>query len=90
MPVVCINSVLSIMTHLARLTICKDIFDLTAHVSNDPDPEYVEELRNKMHITEQLVTAFVQLGRKKELPLLKDETYRRCQAAETEVRALIV
>ncbi|KAH9949593.1 BRE1-domain-containing protein [Amylocystis lapponica] len=35
-----------------------EIFDLTAHISDESDPEYVEMLREKMHATSELVTAF--------------------------------
>ncbi|KAI0342170.1 hypothetical protein BDW22DRAFT_244091 [Trametopsis cervina] len=66
----------------------KDIYDLTSHVSHDPDPHYVEELRNKMHATERLVTSFVRLGGKQESLLLQDEAYRQCHKAQAESSTL--
>lgn len=62
-----------------------DIYDLSVHVSSEYDPLYVQNLCNKMQATQQLVSAFVQLGGKAQAPLLKDEMYRRCQRAQTEV-----
>lgn len=72
-------------TFFDSLTHLQDIYDLTSHVSDDPDPLYVEGLRNKMHATERLVTSFVRLGGKQESLLLQDEAVRRCQKAQTEV-----
>ncbi|CAL1706865.1 unnamed protein product [Somion occarium] len=66
----------------------QDIFDLSAHVSEDSDSTYVDTLRTKMQATQQLVTAFVQLGAKGDSGLLQDEMYRRCQRAQTECTSL--
>lgn len=59
-------------------------------MSDGADPLHVEELRNKMHATERLVTSFVQLGGKQESSLSKSEAYQRCQEAQTEVWVEIV
>ena len=56
------------------------------HGSSDADPQYVEHLRNKMHATEQLVTAFMRAAGEVGSAVLKDESYRKYQKSETEVR----
>ncbi|KAI0093033.1 BRE1-domain-containing protein [Irpex rosettiformis] len=66
----------------------RDIYDLTSHVSDDPDPHYVEVLRTKMHATERLVTSFVHLGGKQESLLLQNEAVRQCHKAQAECSTL--
>ena len=65
-----------------------DVYDLTAHVSEDSDEQYVEQLRTKMQATEQLVVAFVQLSKAGGSKVTHDDTVKRCQEAQTEVRYL--
>ncbi|KAI0697245.1 BRE1-domain-containing protein [Cytidiella melzeri] len=64
------------------------IYDLTSHVSDDPDPHYVEGLRNKMYATERLVSSFVRLGGKKDVLLLQDEAFRQYHMAQAKCSTL--
>ncbi|EMD37345.1 hypothetical protein CERSUDRAFT_105371 [Gelatoporia subvermispora B] len=66
----------------------EDIFDLTAHVSEDADPAYLDALRDKMHATSELVTAFARLSGQSQSASSQDEVFRKCQAAETECSSL--
>ncbi|KAK7692778.1 hypothetical protein QCA50_004411 [Cerrena zonata] len=66
----------------------QDIFDLSAHVTEDSDLVYVEQLKTKMQATQRLVTAFVQLGGKRSPGLLQDQMYRQSQKAQTECNVL--
>ncbi|TCD63440.1 E3 ubiquitin-protein ligase bre1 [Steccherinum ochraceum] len=66
----------------------QEIYDLSAHVSSDPDPTYVDSLRSKMHATQQLVTAFVQLGGGAQAILSGNEIYTECQRAQTQCSTL--
>lgn len=83
------NPGLFIEYSLLSLSSTLDIYDLTKHVSSDADPQYVEQLRSKMHATEQLVTAFMRAAGEVGSAVLKDEPYRRYQKSETEVRSAV-
>lgn len=72
------------------IIITADVYDLTSRVSTDADAHYVEELQTKMKSTEQLVFAFVQLSQQGGSKLSQDDTYRRSQEAQTEVRIAFV
>jgi E3 ubiquitin-protein ligase BRE1 len=62
------------------------VFDLTLHVSAEPEPsQYVEELRKRMHATEQLVLAFVRVGGEARSQLLHDKNHASCIQAQTKV-----
>lgn len=71
------------VTNVASLP---DIYDLTSHVSEDSDSLYVEELRRKMQATERLVVAFVELSRQGGSKIPQEDTFKKCQEAQTEVR----
>ncbi|OCH92316.1 BRE1-domain-containing protein [Obba rivulosa] len=66
----------------------EDIFDLTARVSEHADSAYLDALRDKMHATSELVTAFARLSGQSQSVPSQDEVYRRCQAAETDCSTL--
>ncbi|GBE81020.1 E3 ubiquitin-protein ligase BRE1 [Sparassis crispa] len=66
----------------------EELFDLTARVSDDPDPEYINALRTKMNATSELVAAFMRLSGQARPTFLKDETYRHCQKAQSECSSL--
>lgn len=74
----------------ASFNMVSDIYDLSAHVSSDSDPSYVESLQGKVQATQQLITAFVQLAGKEQAVLSRDEVYTQCQRAQTQVRSLII
>ena len=63
-----------------------DIFDLSAHFSEDSDPIYVDQLKSKMQATQGLVTAIVQLSGKRNPGILQDQVYKQSQKFQTEVR----
>ncbi|EKM54415.1 uncharacterized protein PHACADRAFT_258246 [Phanerochaete carnosa HHB-10118-sp] len=66
-----------------------DVFNLTLHVSSEPEPShYVQELRSRMHATEQLVAAFVRVGGEARSQLLHDKSHRRCLEAQTQCASL--
>ncbi|KAI0930463.1 hypothetical protein AcW1_009141 [Taiwanofungus camphoratus] len=64
------------------------LFDLTAHVSVESDPEYIEALRDKMHATSELVSAFVRLGGQNQASPTGDVIFQKCQEAQTERSSL--
>ncbi|KAJ3553638.1 hypothetical protein NM688_g3503 [Phlebia brevispora] len=66
----------------------RDVYDLTARVSSDADSQYVEQLRVKMQATEQLVVAFVKLGKQGGLKVTQEDTFKQCQEAQTECTSL--
>ncbi|KAH9839472.1 BRE1-domain-containing protein [Rhodofomes roseus] len=65
-----------------------ELYDLTAHVSDDADPQYVESLRGKMQATTELVSAFVRLGGQTQVRVMQDEEFRTRQKAQTEESSL--
>ena len=81
---------LFLISGLASLKLVPDIYDLSAHVSSDSDPSYVESLQGKVQATQQLITAFVHLAGKEQAVLSRDEVYTQCQRAQTQVRSLLV
>ncbi|THH32505.1 hypothetical protein EUX98_g1696 [Antrodiella citrinella] len=66
----------------------QEIYDLSAHVSQDSDPVYADSLRTKVQATQQLITAFVQLGGKAQAVLSSEEVYTECQRAQTQCSSL--
>ncbi|OBZ67158.1 E3 ubiquitin-protein ligase BRE1 [Grifola frondosa] len=66
----------------------QELFDLTAHVSSDSEPDYVNALRDKMQATSDLVTAFVRLSSQGSSASSNDEMYKQCQQAQTECSSL--
>jgi hypothetical protein len=55
-------------------------------MSDDAASGLVTVLEDKMGATKNLVARFVQLGGKAQSSVLHDETYSKCQQAQTEVR----
>ncbi|KAI0358367.1 BRE1-domain-containing protein [Trametes cingulata] len=64
------------------------IRDLTAHVSSEAEPEYVDALRDKMQTTSDIVKAFVSLSSQRQAGPSDEETLRRCLSSEAENAAL--
>jgi hypothetical protein len=62
-----------------------DIFDLSKHVSDDAPSQFALTLKDNLHVTQSLVTKFVQLGGQKQSSLLHEESYIKCQKAQNEV-----
>lgn len=62
-----------------------DLYNLTKYVSGDPDPSYMNALRQRMHETAEFVEAFARLGGQGQVVPVEDEMYRICQKAQTEV-----
>ncbi|KAF8904461.1 hypothetical protein CPB84DRAFT_1845408 [Gymnopilus junonius] len=66
----------------------QELFNLTAHVQDEPIPEFVEKLGKTMNATEALVTKFVQLGDDKQSSILVNESFSECQKAQNECAVL--
>ncbi|KZT72126.1 hypothetical protein DAEQUDRAFT_705813 [Daedalea quercina L-15889] len=66
----------------------EELYDLTARVSDDADPQYLASLRGKMQATTELVSAFVRLGGHTQVKVMQDEDYRMRQKAQTEESSL--
>ncbi|KAI0645645.1 BRE1-domain-containing protein [Trametes meyenii] len=62
--------------------------DLTAHVSSEAEPEYVDALREKMQATSDIVRAFVNLSAQTHSGPSDEQMVRRCQEAEAESSVL--
>ncbi|KAI0675260.1 BRE1-domain-containing protein [Trametes maxima] len=62
--------------------------DLTAHVSSEAEPEYVDALRDKMQATSDIVKAFVNLSAQTRSGPSDEDMVRRCQEAEAESSVL--
>lgn len=63
-----------------------DIYDLSARVSRDASPEYVNALQTKMQSTSDLLKMFVTLSSQKESSPTQEDVLKQCHEAETEVR----
>lgn len=64
-----------------------ELFDLTAHVQDEPIQEFAEKLEKTVDATKALVTKFVQLG-DKQSSVLRSESFSECQKAQNEVSFL--
>jgi len=61
------------------------LFDLTEYVSRDHEPSLRSALETNAYSTQSLITSFIQLSAQKQPTVLRDEAYRQCQKAQTEV-----
>ncbi|KAH8093847.1 BRE1-domain-containing protein [Cristinia sonorae] len=66
----------------------EEIYDLSANVSSESDPTYVDSLKSQMQATQHLITAFVQLGGNAQALLTTEEVYKQCQRAQTDCSSL--
>ncbi|RPD59927.1 BRE1-domain-containing protein [Lentinus tigrinus ALCF2SS1-6] len=64
------------------------IYNLTARLSSEADPEYIKVLRDKMQTTSDIVKAFVSISSQNHSGPSSEEMLTRCQEAETE-RAIL-
>ncbi|KAI0743501.1 BRE1-domain-containing protein [Daedaleopsis nitida] len=65
-----------------------DIYDLSARVSRDASPDYVNALQTKMQSTSDLLKMFVTLSTQKESNPSQEHVLKQCHEAETERSAL--